>query len=208
MEVATSDLEPGSAYKLLTACVVPRPIAWITSMTEGGLVNLAPFSCYTIVCTDPPILSVTFGPRPSGRKDTVRNILRTREFVINIATDGLLRQVHASGEECGPDISEAAALGLKLNSSTDVSCPRIANSPVQMECRLERTIELGARKDLVVFGEVVRFHVRDDLYVNGKIDVHRLSPLARLGGPNYARLSELISMPAATLKQSEFTGGL
>ena len=199
MEIAASDIEARAAYRLLTGCVVPRPIAWITTLSASGLVNLAPFSCYTIACTDPPMLAITFGTRDLALKDTSRNILESKEFVVNIVGVNLVGEVHASSAECGPQISEVAALGLQTLPSVKVRPPRIALAPVHLECRYEQSIELGARKDLVIFGEVLRFHIRDDLYRDGKIDTDLLSPLARLGGPNYASLGAMITMPPATL---------
>lgn len=202
MDIAAHELAPGAGYRLLTGCVVPRPIAWISSVSRGGVVNLAPFSCYTIACVEPPMLAVTFGPRGSELKDTTRNILDTREFVVNIATDAMAALVHASSAECGPEVSEPEALGLELLPGIAVRTPRIAISPVQLECRYEQSVELGTRGDLVVFGSVVHFHVRDDLHHDGKIRSDLLSPLARLAGPNYASLGPMMTLPPARLERS------
>ena len=202
MEIASSDLAGLGAYRLLTGCVVPRPIAWITTLSDTGVVNLAPFSCYTIACTDPPMLGVNIGPRGTGLKDTSRNIIASLEFVVNVATAAQVGLVHASSAETPYHVSEAEALGLALSPSTVVRPPRLADSPIQLECRYVRHIEMNARGDLFIFGEVLRFHVRDDLYVDGKIRTDMLSPLARLAGPNYASLGEMMTMPPAKLPGS------
>ena len=199
MEIAASELAGLGAYKLLTGCVVPRPIAWITSVSGAGVVNLAPFSCYTIACTDPPMLGVSIGPRGKGLKDTSRNILESREFVVNIATAEQVELVHASSAEAEPGVSEAEALGLELLPSTVIRTPRLAISPIQLECRYDRHLVMNDHGDLFIFGEVLRFHVRDDLIADGKIRTDTLSPLARLAGPNYASLGPTITMAPAKL---------
>jgi flavin reductase (DIM6/NTAB) family NADH-FMN oxidoreductase RutF len=199
MNVAASQLDADAAYKLLVGVVVPRPIAWITTMSQLGIVNAAPFSCYTFVCNDPPMLAINIG-RLNGRlKDTARNIIDTGEFVVNIVTEELIPSMHATSSECAPDFSEVDALQLAILPSQDVRPPRLEASPIGLECRLDRVLELGRLQNALVFGEIVRFHISDMLYDNGKVDSERLRPAARLAGRKYAKLGEVLQMPVATI---------
>ncbi len=190
-------LDTDTAYKLLVGCVVPRPIAWITSVDEAGCVNVAPFSSYNYVATSPPMLAVNIALRASDGaiKDTARNIAASREFVVNVSTEENLEMVHRSAQEYPPDVSEAEMLGLQLLPSRHVRAPRIAIAPVQMECRLDQIVTLGRGINSLYIGEVVAFHLRDDVYRNGRVDSARLRPLSRLGGPNYAALGEIFERP-------------
>ena len=190
-------LDTETAYKLLVGCVVPRPIAWITSVNEVGCVNVAPFSSYNYVATSPPMLAVNIALRAGDGvvKDTACNIEASGEFVVNVSTEENLELVHRSAQEYGPDVSEAEMLGLALLPSRHVRAPRIAIAPVQMECRLDQIVTLGRGINRLFIGEVVAFHLRDDVYRNGRVDSARLRPLSRLGGPNYAALGEIFERP-------------
>lgn len=190
-------LDTETAYKLLVGCVVPRPIAWISSVNEAGCVNVAPFSSYNYVATSPPMLAVNIALRAGDGaiKDTARNIEASGEFVVNVSTEENLEMVHRSAQEFPPDVSEAEMLGLALLPSRHVRAPRIAIAPVQMECRLDQIVTLGRGINRLFIGEVVAFHLRDDVYRNGRVDSARLRPLSRLGGPNYAALGEIFERP-------------
>lgn len=190
-------------YKLMTGLVVPRPIAWVTTLSAGGKVNLAPFSAFTFCAHKPPMITITAGLHEGNRrgemKDTVLNILRDREFVVNIANQTLLPELHASSAEYQHDHSEVEALGLAIHESSTVNVPRLAAAPAALECRLHSTIELGEEGERILIGRVMRFQIADHLLLNGKVDTKELDPIARLGGPNYARLGEIITMPAASV---------
>lgn len=136
-------LDPADAYRLVVGCVVPRPVAWITTQDRSGRVNAAPFSSYNYVATRPPMLAVNISTLDGDLKDTARNIIETREFVVNVSTEADLEIMHASAAEYPPEISEPEALGIPLLPSHHVKPPRIASTPVQMECRLDQAIELG-----------------------------------------------------------------
>jgi len=199
MEIAAASLDADAAYRLLVGAVVPRPIAWITTVSSAGLVNAAPFSCYTFVCNDPPVLAINIGRREVELKDTARNIEASGEFVVNVVSEDLLDAMHASSAECDAELSEVEALKLGVSPSRAVRPPRLSLSPVSLECRLDRTLELGRQRNALVFGRIVHFHVTDALYANGKIDSESLRPVARLAGRKYARLSDIVTMPPAEL---------
>jgi flavin reductase (DIM6/NTAB) family NADH-FMN oxidoreductase RutF len=199
LDIAASQLDADAAYKLLVGIVVPRPIAWITTMSRSGIVNAAPFSCYTFVCNDPPMLAINIGRRDGDLKDTARNIVETGEFVVNIVTEGLIASMHATSTECAPDLSEVEALQLATHASRDIRPPRLSASPINLECRLDQVLELGRLRNSLILGEIVRFHISDDLYDKDKVDSVQLRPLARLAGRKYAMLGEVLLMPKAEI---------
>lgn len=191
-EIRPADLTGDAAYKLLCGVVVPRPIAWVSTQSVDGISNLAPFSCFTFVSHRPPMLGVSIGRRPNGLKDTARNIHETQAFVVHIGDETLLDPLHRSGGEFPPEVSEADLLGLELVPSRLVAPLRVAKAPVAMECRLHKVIDLGSNQFFV--GEIQIFHIRDDLISGTRIDATKLRPVARLGGPNYSTLGEIIGM--------------
>jgi flavin reductase (DIM6/NTAB) family NADH-FMN oxidoreductase RutF len=199
LDIAASQLDADAAYKLLVGIVVPRPIAWITTMSRSGIVNAAPFSCYTFVCNDPPMLAINIGRRDGDLKDTARNIVETGEFVVNIVTEGLIASMHATSTECAPGLSEVEALQLATKASRDIRPPRLSASPINLECRLDQVLELGRLRNSLILGEIVRFHISDDLYDKDKVDSVQLRPLARLAGRKYAMLGEVLLMPKAEI---------
>ncbi len=192
--IHAASLDAEGCYRLLSGIVVPRPIAWISTQSAEGLVNLAPFSCYTYVCSKPPMVGVNIGRRAGQRKDTSRNILGRREFVVNIGDETMVEAIHRSADEYSRDVSETELLGLELAASEAIATPRLAAVPVSMECRLHSVQEFGETRAEFIVGEVLVFHVLDDVCTGGKVDSAKLRPLARLGGPNYAGLGEMMTM--------------
>jgi flavin reductase (DIM6/NTAB) family NADH-FMN oxidoreductase RutF len=190
-------LDTATAYRLLVGCVVPRPVAWITTVNRAGLVNAAPFSAYNYVATSPPMIGVNIALRASdgAMKDSARNILETGEFVVNVATEATMELMHRSAWEYGPEVSEADVLGLDLLPSRHVRPPRIAITPVQMECRLDQAVVLGRGINTLYIGEVIAFHLCDAVYDGTRVDAARMRPIARLGGPYYAGLGEIFLRP-------------
>ena len=195
--ILAADLTEARAYALMVGLVVPRPIAWITTIDVLGTVNAAPFSCYTFVCNDPPMLAVNIGRRGATLKDTAANIAATAQFVVNVVTEDTLAPMHASSADYPPGTSEPHALGLATTPSSLVAPPRLACAPAAMECRLDRLVELGRHRNGLVLGEILAFHVDPAIMDGNRVDVHRFHPVARLGGPHYARLGEIITMPPA-----------
>lgn len=194
MQIAADELDTEATYKLLTGLVVPRPIAWVTTCSPEGVTNLAPFSAFTFVSNRPPMVGISVGRKAGVLKDTARNILATGEFVVNVPDETLVEAVHLSAIEYGPEESEVERLGLATLPGEAVRVPRLAGVPASLECRLAHAIAFGRGGSQFLVGEVLRYHVRDGLLVDGKIDTRRLAPLCRLGGPNYARLGEVVTM--------------
>ena len=190
MIVNAHKLDAEQTYKLLTGVVVPRPIAWITTRSAAGVVNLAPFSAFTFVSTKPPLLGVNIGRKAGVRKDTAVNILAQGEFVVHIAHAPLVEPLHASAVEHPPEVSEVDLLGLKTSPSTHLKVPRLQAAPVAMECRFHSATPFGDTGAEFFVGEVLCWHVRDGLLTQGKVDSFELDPLCRLGGPWYATLGE------------------
>lgn len=193
-------------YKLMTGLVVPRPIAWISTLSEAGKVNLSPFSAFTFCSHNPPMVAISIGrrggiERESGTplKDTGQNILRTGEFVVNIVSSDLLQQMHDSSAPVPAGTSEAEALGLECVPCSVVSPPRVKSAPASLECVLHMAVPLGRERSYLMIGEVRRFHLREGLLVNGKIETGALDPVARLGGPNYAGLGRIRTLPQPVL---------
>ncbi|MCL2541194.1 MAG: flavin reductase family protein [Nocardioidaceae bacterium] len=174
----TDDLTTAS-YPLLTSLVVPRPIAWVSSVSADGIGNLAPHSFFTVVSTRPPMVAFT----SVGSKDTLANVEATGEFVVNLASAPLLDQVNLSSAPYDEDTDEAVALDIAMAPSALVLPPRVAASPAAIECRLHQTLPLG--DSVVVIGEVVAFSVDETAMVDGHPDMSHLQPLSRLGGDEW-----------------------
>lgn len=193
------DLDPKSVYKLLIGSVVPRPIAWTSTVSLEGVRNLAPFSFFTVASRNPPMLCISVGPRTSDEqptKDTLDNVEDTGEFVINIVSLPLSNTMHESSKSYPPEADEFEKAGLTPAPCEVVKAPRVGEAGVNMECVLDRILPLGS--DHLVIGCMVRFHVRDELYRNGRIDVDGLQPLGRLAG-NYTKVETIFDLPADNL---------
>jgi flavin reductase (DIM6/NTAB) family NADH-FMN oxidoreductase RutF len=194
MQINSNDLDPEAIYKLLTGIVVPRPIAWVTTISPEDCINLAPFSAFTFVSNKPPMLGINIGRKSGVIKDTAKNIRESGEFVVNIPDDNMIEPVHLSAVEHPPDVSEVELLNLSTEPSTKISVPRLLCAPVSMECKLHSVTPFGDTGSEFFVGEVLEFHIRDDLLADGKINTAKLHPICRIGGPNYATLGEVISM--------------
>lgn len=191
-----SELDPQSRYKLLIGSVVPRPIAWTSTVDRDGVRNLAPFSFFTVASRNPPMLCISVGPRverPPDTKDTLSNIEQTGEFVINIVSLPLSNTMYESSKSHPPEVDEFEKAGLTPAPCEVVGVPRVEEAGVSMECVLDRVLELGT--DHLVIGRMVRFHVRDELYENGRINVKKLQPLGRLAG-NYTKVETIFDLPS------------
>jgi flavin reductase (DIM6/NTAB) family NADH-FMN oxidoreductase RutF len=192
-------------YKLLTNVIVPRPIAWVTSVGQDGLVNLAPFSFFNAVGSDPLYLVVSVGSRDDGTpKDTARNILASGEFVVNMVTEELLVAMNISATDFPPDQSEMVPAHVHSAPSVRVTAPRLAEAQVSLECKLFQTLKLGS--NTLCIGEVVMFHIADHL-MGPRLHVDNFAPIGRLGSPSmYCRTTDRFELPrisyASWLKQN------
>ncbi len=180
-----SDMEPGAFYRVLNSVVVPRPIAWVCSRSAEGVLNLAPHSFYTVACVDPPVVQFT----SVGRKDSLRNVEATGEFTVSLTPEALFEQINATGTDFPPGTSEAEACGVRLEPSERVGVPRVAESPVAVECRLHSTVRLG--DSTVVFGRVQLISVWESAVQDGRPRIERLRPLARLGGNEWSTIGQI-----------------
>jgi flavin reductase (DIM6/NTAB) family NADH-FMN oxidoreductase RutF len=166
----------------------------VTSLSRSGVLNLAPFSAFTFVSQKPPMLAISVGRKGADYKDTAHNILDTEEYVIHIADTPLMKAVHDSSVEHPPEVSEVAELGLETIASERIKVPRLSVAPVAMECRFRQCLEFGDARSRLIVGEVVMFHLRDGLVNDGKVETKALDPIARIGGPRYATLGEIVTL--------------
>ena len=180
-----TEMETGAFYRVLNSVVVPRPIAWVCSRSAEGVLNLAPHSFYTVACVDPPVVQFT----SVGRKDSLRNAEATGEFTISLTPEALFEQVNATGTDFPAGLSEAEECGVRLEPSDRVGVPRVAESPVAVECTLHSTVRLG--DSTVVFGTVQAITAWESAVSDGRPRIERLQPLARLGGNEWSTVGEV-----------------
>jgi flavin reductase (DIM6/NTAB) family NADH-FMN oxidoreductase RutF len=194
MRIDPAYLDAETAYRLITGVVVPRPIAWVTSLSATGVLNLAPFSAFTFVSPKPPMLAISVGRKGGIYKDTAQNILNNEEYVVHIADSSLMTAVHESSTEHPPDVSEVEELRLSTLPGERIKVPRLAAAPIAMECRFRQCLEFGETRSRLIVGEVLVFHIRDGLLNNGKIETEALDPIARIAGPRYAKMGEIVTL--------------
>ncbi len=185
-------MEPAERHKLSIGSIVPRPIAWTTSVDAEGRANLAPFSYFMGCHSYLPALAISVGSRADRPKDTRANIAASGEFVVNLVSRPLLEKMNVSAAAFPPDVDELALLELETLASEVVRPPRIAASPLQIECRVLHALDLGEapRVSTLFVGQVLRWHVRSDLVSDFKVDQAGLDAVARMGGPFYCRADE------------------
>jgi len=199
MDYAASELTPRERYKVLTSFILPRPIAWVTSVGPTGVVNAAPFSFFNAFCEDPPLCMFAANRKPNGQdKDTFLNVQRTGEFVVYLADEPLAQAMHESSGDFPPDIGEPDYLGLKLAPSTAIAVPRLADAPWAMECKLWKLIDVNDDRRLIM-GEGIHFHIRDELWDDKAMRVHmdRYHPIGRMFADRYCRTDDRVVFPAA-----------
>jgi len=205
-----AERQPQEIYKLMTGIIVPRPVALVSTISRDGLPNLAPFSFFSGIGAVPPTVLFCPALRPpaSGdtgnpasedageRKDTLRNVEETGEFVINVVSEAIAAAANASAAEVAFGVDEFTLSGLTPIPSEAVRPPRVAQSPAQMECKLLQVIYTGraARSGVIVLGEVVRFHVREELFDNFRIDPAALDALGRMAGNTWVRTRDRVEL--------------
>ena len=193
MHFSSKDISPAIAYKLLTSTVLPRPIAFVTSINQEGQLNAAPFSFFNAMGSQPPVVVLGFEPNTDGsQKDTPNNILATKEFVVNMVNEELSVQMNMCAASLASDVDELSHADIETVSSLEVVPPRILASPVSMECKLLNSMPLQGG-GLIIVGEILHLHLRDDI-VTGleplRIDINKLAPISRLNGSLYGRVTD------------------
>ena len=199
MEINPTTLPYQSVYKIMTGSIVPRPIGWISTLDRSGRLNLAPFSFFNAVCSNPPTLLFCPLIRSTDgmTKDTLNNVRTTNEFVVNIVTEDTLRAMNASSIEAPSEFNEFEFAGLSLVPSLAVKPPRVMESPIHFECKVREIIEINNEPGggSIVIGSIVHIHVEDGILLGqDKIDLMALKPIGRLMGGAFCRVTDLIEM--------------
>lgn len=199
IEIDPSSLSMTEAYKILIGSIVPRPIAWVSTVNSKGQPNLAPFSFFNGVCSNPPSLLFCPVNHPDGReKDTLRNIRETRQFVVNVATEKLAAEMNQTSADYDPNVNEFAEAHLAPGLCRKVKAPRVKDSPISFECELLQIVSVGdggAGSGHVVIGKIVYMHFAKEVYQDGKILIEKLRPIARLAGSSYCPVREIFNLP-------------
>jgi len=193
LEIDPDRLDRRAAYRLMISVIVPRPIAFVSTVSAAGRANLAPFSFFNGVSSQPPIIMLAVAGRKTGPKDTWRNIEATGEFVVNVVVPEIVDAMVLASGDYPPEVDEIALTGLTPIPSVRVKPPRIGESPVQMECRLEKLVEVAGTA--LILGRVLLYHVRDDLMAGDGVDPSRLRAVARMGGESFSFQGEIFHKP-------------
>lgn len=184
-------------YKLLIGSIIPRPIAFVTTMSDEGVINGAPFSYFNIVSSNPPMISLSIQRSEGERKDTARNILYKKEFVVHIVDENIVEKVNETAASFPREESEIEKVAFTPIDSTKIGVQGIREAKIRMECVLEHHIELGeggqTGTDFII-AKVVQFHIDEDLYEKGRIDPIKLGAVSRLAGANYAKIGEIFAL--------------
>lgn len=190
-----NDLPARDAYRLLTSLVVPRPIAWLSTLGSDGTHNLAPFSFFNAVAGSPPTVMVSIGQRDGAPKDSLRNIQETGEFVVNLVGEELVQAMNLTSGEYDYEVDEFTIAGLECAPSMEVRPPRVAGAAAAMECRATQFITVDGSIYTMVIGQVLRYHLREGLLrPNGLADPQVLRPVCRLAADEYAILGRVFNL--------------
>jgi len=200
MKIETKYLAWPKLHELMGSIVAPRPIAFISTIGPDGTYNAAPFSSASQVCSKPPVICVTFSLRMGQKKDTLKNIEFSHDFVFNLVDEDIIKQVVQASADYPYGVDETKQVGLTVIKSEKVKSPRIAEAKVSLECSFMQKLELveeypfGTGIRGIVFGEVVLVHIKDDVWVDGKVDPRRLKTIGRIGPDLYCRTTEIFEM--------------
>ena len=200
--IDTDEVSGLDRYQLLTSLVVPRPIGWVSTYAIDGVLNLAPFSFFSAVAASPMLISVSIGNRMGHPKDSLRNILDQKAFCVNIVTEVQVAQMNETSADFSPDQDEFERTDLPVGIADKVNAPYVANCPAVFECELFKEVDLGDAGGLVL-GEVKAVRLNSDIqFKEGSclVDTTELRPVARLGGPEYTLLGDILVIPRPTIK--------
>ncbi len=188
-----------STYKLLIGAIVPRPIAFVSTVSPEGKGNLAPFSFFNGVSSNPPAVMIAITRKKNGeKKDTLLNIEATRQFVVNIVSEGIVEPMNQCSAEYPYGVDEMLKVGLTPLPSEKVKPARVKESAIHFECELYNTLEVGDGSEgssTIVIGKILQVHVRAEVYQDGKILIDELKPISRLGGPSYGKTTDIFNLP-------------
>ena len=198
MQFDPLEIEQKAIYKLLTGAVIPRPIGWISSVSPSGVPNLAPFSFFNAIGDDPPHVMFSTVRSNNTNKDTLNNVLETKEFVVNMVTEDTVECMNRTAEIVAPEVNEFELAGLTPIASVKVKPARVKESPITMECELVHHYTLENHKyggATIIIGKIVMFHIDESVLLEDhKINLETYKPVARLAGSNYAKLGEIFSI--------------
>lgn len=198
MQFDPEEIEQSAIYKLLTGAIIPRPIGWISTVSEDGIYNLAPFSFFNAVGDDPPHVIFSTVRGNDTNKDTLNNVLTTKQFVVNMVTEALVEQMNLTAQPIPSNESEFELTKLTPIPSVKIKAPRVKESPITMECELVHHYSLENHKfggATIIIGKVVMFHVDETVLLdNYKINLETYKPVARLAGSNYSKLGDIFSV--------------
>jgi len=198
MQFDPQELEQSAIYKLLTGAVIPRPIGWISSISEDGILNLAPFSFFNAVGDDPPHVMFSTVRGNNTNKDTLNNVLATKQFVVNMVTEENVEKMNTTSQSLSANESEFELASLTPIPSVKIKPPRVKESPITMECELVHHYSLENHKfggATIIVGKIVMFHIDESVLLDGyKINLETYKPVARLAGSNYSKLGEIFSI--------------
>jgi flavin reductase (DIM6/NTAB) family NADH-FMN oxidoreductase RutF len=198
MQLDPSEMDQKSIYKLLTGTIIPRPIGWISSISEEGITNLAPFSFFNAVGDDPPHVMFSAGRGLTSNQDTLNNVLKTKQFVVNMVTKELVEQMNMTAQGIPTHESEFDFANLTPIPSLKIKPPRVKESPITLECELVHHYTLENHKfggSTILIGRIVLFHIDENLVLdNYKIDQEKYKPISRLAGANYSKIGEIFSV--------------
>ena len=197
MKIDPQGMRKRDLHELLLSAILPRPIAFVSTIGEDGIFNLAPYSCFAPIGIKPPLVCIQIGYKRDGqKKDTLRNIEFSGDFVVNVVTEPLAKAMNQSAYEYPSNVDEFKEVGLTPSKGDLVKSPLLAESPVNMECKMLQITAFGGipMGSNVIIGEVVLFHVKDDLWAGDQIDASKLKAIGRMGGQLYCRTTDLFEM--------------
>lgn len=194
MKINPNDLSRLDRYCLLLSALVPRPIALISTISEEGILNAAPFSFFGGLSSTPPLLGVSISRRKGEKKDTLRNIEYLGDFVVNIVSEDIAEQMNLTSGDYPAEVDECKIANLTADPSEMVKSPRIAESPINLECKVYEKMEIRNSINTLIIGEIVLFHIRDDLWAEGEVNPLDLKAIGRLGISKYCRTTDIFEM--------------
>ena len=196
MIIDTAKADKDDLYKLLTGAVLPRPIAWVGSVSSDGVDNLAPFSFFNVASTNPPVISISFGNKPDGtRKDSLNNILATEYFSVSMVSHQMAKIMHDSGQAFAPEVDEFTALNVKKAKCTNINASKVDGASVVFECKFRQLVEFGTGSaSNLVLADILSIEVDDAVIDYPKINMQKLDLVGRGSGPNYVTTRDVFSL--------------